>query len=680
MAGRIRGLRRSLLLALVALTPLIFLPDVTLDAFNLPKLVLLTLVVAVAFFLLVLDWSLSGRAPEWGGALVPTLGFIAPIAISWAAVSSHQTWALIGQHNRYQGLLPYLLFVCLALLVADAFRDRPRGIVVAVVVSAAVVALYAVVQGLGLDYYWAPGETSLAYPPSTIGHFNFVGGYLAMGLGPAIWLWATATGRLRLVWTAATIAIVVGVVLSFSQGPWAAAVAGAVITAAYSSDTSRNRTRIAWAVVGMIAAVVLGSVLLSGIFRFDVGATARSRAGLWSAALGMAAESPLFGSGPNAFVLEGNMHRGLDVALDTELTPSDDPHSIPLAFLANTGVLGLAGFLTAAYWGITRARRAVANDPAAIAFLGMIVAYLVQALVTIDVPVLRLGFWVAIGGIGASSMRAAKDASRPGAATRVASVAIAGAVAIAVMVATISLFFRPDALAQGGLDLLEDIRPEDAAVELQRAIDARPDPEYRIYRTEALGLAALDAGPGGRPVIDELLASAGYLRTFPDARGNATVGHYVHAWGWFDPAIEPTALSYLQEALRLNPSDLNSRIEASESLISVGRTDEAVSLLEPVASRAAGRLPEFWGAYSIASLVAGDTETAVTAATEATESGGGCRALLAGEAVRLTSGGGDEPPSESLVATLAFQCERQQLYFFARLVPEDLQAVYLPDP
>jgi hypothetical protein len=37
------------------------------------------------------------------------------------------------------------------------------------------------------------------------------------------------------------------------------------------------------------------------------------------------------------------------------------------------------------------------------------------------------------------------------------------------------------------------------------------------------------------------------------------------------------------------------------------------------------------------------------------------------------------PPTESFLATVGFRCERGEIYFFARVVPDDLADDYLTD-
>lgn len=680
MAARIRDLRGVLLLTLIVAVPLIQLPDRALDGYSLPKVSILAIGVLAAVALAAVEWMLSGRGMSVTGALIPAAALFLPVAASWAIASDVRWWALLGEYSRFQGLLPSALFAGFGLLVADTFRGRTRRVVIALASTGGAVAGYAIVQALGLDPVWIPGESQSAYPPSTIGHFNFAGGFIALGLPPAMWLWLSSRGTGRILWTAVTIVDVLAVILTFSQGAWAAAAAAAVLTAGYSVRARRARVA-AWIGVAAIAVAVLGSVVLSGVFDLDAGATARSRAGFWSAAGEMASESPVVGHGPDAFALQGNSFRSLETAVRTTVGPTNDPHSIPLAYLTNAGLLGFVGFVIAAYWGIRRGMAAIERDPASIALLGVILAYLVQGLVSIDMPVLRLGFWAALGGVAGAlpSPRARKETS-----TRIA-VPFRAALSVVVIVASLALSFmsvhlllRPDIRARTGVDLLSTGRYEAAIAALDTAVDHRADPEYRHRLLTALGASAIVEGPGGGRSINELVASAIFLDTFPDREGHLLTGHYLHAWAWFEPESEPDALRHFQQALRLYPGDIDARVLASESLIALGRPDEAVTLLAPVATDASGILPEYWGAYAVALLESGDREAAVAASREALESGGGCRALLAAELLRLTTGDDPGPPADPLLRTLTFSCDQDQQYFYARLVPERYRSLFLP--
>ena len=676
--GTIRSLRRKLLLALIVLVPIFHLPGVSFDSYNQPKVTLLAIGVCAALTLRALEWAMSSEPRrELNGLVIPAAALVAPLTLSWLA-AEERGWMVLGRHQRFLGLLPYVLFVVLGYLVADAFRGGPRPVVFALIASTTLVATYATWQVFGLDPFWKPGETLVEFPPSTIGHFNFSGGFVALGVAPAIWLWLSG-GRGRLLGAVATALIAVGLIVSFSQGAWAAGAAAAVITVAYVQGGSGSWVRrVGWIVVIAIAAVTVGSVVASKFVEVNALATARTRAGHWAAALRMAGESPVVGSGPNAYYLTGESFRSLEDGVTTEMVPADDPHSVPLAMLANAGVLGLAGFLAVVVWGLRRSLAAVTRDPTGIALLGVIVAYLVQAGVTIDMPVLRLGLWSALGGVAA--LTPPLKVSMPTFPTfgRVGGAVVIAAGSIALSIAAVAFLLIPDLRAERAQHLLDRGRYQAATEEFASVIATRADPEYRIALAGALGAAAISAGAEGEVYIDQLRRATTYLAGFSDVRGESTTGYSFHRWAWFDGEVEVEALDHFERAVELGPSNVGARVGAAEALISLGRSDEAVEMLAPVARVAGDHLGEFWASYALILVAAGDRPGAEAALDTARSSGQVCRVVLAGELLRLTSGPSVRPDPDFL-SKVRFLCDLPQLYLFAGLVPEDLRQSYVPD-
>jgi hypothetical protein len=246
-------------------------------------------------------------------------------------------------------------------------------------------------------------------------------------------------------------------------------------------------------------------------------------------------------------------------------------------------------------------------------------------------------------------------------------------------VATVPFYLLPDIKMQ---EVAERIATGDfeGAIPLARdAIGSRDEPDYRVQLIDAYGFAAREAGTNGGPFIEEAIAASSFLQTFPYALGHHATGHALHQWGFFDPSVETGALNHLEEALRLNPSDVSVRAETAESLIVLDRTDEAIGMLEAAVAVADGRYPELSGIYSIALLIDGDVEAARAAAEEGSRTGTGCRPILAEELLRVTTEDEPVPPTESFLATVGLQCERGEVYFFARVVPDDLSDEYLPE-
>ncbi|MDQ3916855.1 MAG: O-antigen ligase family protein, partial [Actinomycetota bacterium] len=404
--------RTAVLLALVFAVPVFFLFDVTFDAFLLPKVALLAVGVALAAGLTAAE-ALLGR-PRRGlpAAALPAAFVAVPAVVAWGA-SGYRRWALLGEEARLEGLVPVLLVLAAAVLLADAFRGDFGPPARAFVASAAAVALYELVQSVGLDPLDVPIPE---YAPSTVGQSNFVGGFLAIALPVALATWTSATGAARAAAMAATIAIALGILLAFSQGGWVAAAAGvAVFMGLRLRERHRRAPLLGVVVAGVLAAASVGIVVFSFVDPTHPGvpSTARARGFWWRSAAAMGAESPVWGHGPNVYAIEGPHYRTAADALAHDTLVADAPHSVPLSLFANHGLLGVAGYAGVFVWVTVRARReraSVLRD----ALVAGAAAYFVQSLVSVDSPLLQLALWVCVAGVGAGAARAApEDAPAP---------------------------------------------------------------------------------------------------------------------------------------------------------------------------------------------------------------------------------------------------------------------------
>lgn len=667
-------LRRRLLVALIVGVPLIFLPGVSLDVFNVPKLSLLAVGIGLMLFLWAVEIARSGRLPVGSAAIVPVVALVVPLLISWAT-SEHRGWAVWGEHGRSSGLISYLLVGMLALMVADAFRDRVRTLIVAVGLSGSAVAAYLVFQSVGLDVVWQPGDSPL-YPPSTIGHFNFSGGFVALTVPAVLWLWLSESGPVRYAWAAATAIHGCAVIVSFSQGAWAASVTAASITLAYATARRRPMVRkAAWCVVMATGIAMVVSIALSGFLDFGAIATARTRAVLWESALEMAGERPLVGHGPNTYLLLGDGHRSVEEGLSTEALRADDPHSVPFAMLGNGGILALVGFVMIATWALRSLIRGDRSNGPGIALLGCVVAYLIQALVSVDVPAIRVVFWSIVGGIAAHVADAAplvvSSRFRPVVAIPV------GLIGVALAVAAVPYYLVPDIRMEKASTLLAAGELDEAVSIARDAVSYRDEPDYRVLLIDAYGFLARDEGTEGARYLSGVKANSAFLEEIPYSLGHYAAGHAIHQWAYFDPSLEGQALEHFEAALRLNPSDVPARVEAAETLIALRRTDDALDLLEPAVEVSEGRYPELWGIYAMALMIDGD----LGGGREAVEAtfGAGCRPLLSEELLRLLATDSPAPPTASFLATTGFACTRGEMYFFTRIVPERFRRHYAPE-
>ncbi|MFN2588120.1 MAG: O-antigen ligase family protein [Actinomycetota bacterium] len=670
------------LLALVFATPVFFLWDVTYDAFLLPKVALLAAGVALAGGLRIAELVLGAPWPGVARVGLPAAFAAVPAAVAWAA-TDYRRWALLGEESRLNGLVPILLVVAAGVLLSDAFRGDFRRPARAFAGSAAVVAAYGLAQSVGLDPLHVP---IAEYAPSTIGQSNFVGGFLAIALPVSLAVWTPATGAARAAWTAATIAIVLGLVLAFSQGGWLAGAAGVAL---FAGLRLRERHRAAPAAgvlaAGALAAAGVGLVLAGFFFGPSsrvVPDTARARGFWWRSAVSMGADSPVWGHGPNVYAIEGPHYRIAADALAHDDLVADDPHSVPLAQFANHGLLGVLGYAGLAGWLLAQGRRRVPAVRAGCAAGAG--AYFVQSLVSVDSPLLLLALWVCVAGVtsGAEEDAAAAPARPAGWGRRSA------AIAVAVAAPAGALWWGGNLLAADAevLSAVEDSsfgRHGEALAGFERALRRRGWEPYRRQHALALGRAALDAGWTGRGLLARTKDAFAYLDGFPNVQAIGELAGVLHQWSIYDVSEEEAALVQLRRVLALDEYSPSARIAAAEALVRLGRADDAVEVLEfflPEIDEElelyAHRRPGLRGALAVAYAAAGREEDARAALDDALAADAGpppagdCHVLVARE---LLHAAGEEATRDAYLESSPglFTCDPATLALLPGYDPQE---------
>ena len=678
---RLRHVRVILLQGAVAIIPLTF-STAFLDPFNVPKLGLLVLVVGLSIGLLAAEMIVtrgSGPPSAARALIVPVVALTLPLAIAWVA-GPYREWSFLGEYRRFQGVVPYAVVAAFGLLVAESFRSAPVRLVWAMSIAGGAVGGYLFLQLLGLDPVAWP-ETSEPYTASTIGNENFAGGFLAVALAFSIYLWVHAD-RWHLVGAGLTIFTAFGLIFTFSQGPWAAGVAASVIVIGYAAAVRWPRVKPATLII--VAAIAIAVPIAVGLARVGVdlgrlGPTAEVRAHLWGAAIDVWGESPIVGRGPNSFALDGLRYVPIENTLLEPATSPDDPHSVFFSFLANAGLLGAAGYLVALGWFVREAIRLAPRNHLGVAFLASGSAYWVQSLASIDELVLRVGLWVSLAGLVACRTvgdRAPLSVSkRPKSTSARGAIAIVSVSVVAGSIAWVSTFVRADLHARRGATLHADGRMAAGQAEFDRALQLRDDVEYRLVLARGLGSEAVARGAEGGDLIAGIDAVNSYLDDLPFARGIFTEAQILHHWGHFEPGADARAFDLYERGLRLDPSNLLALIESAEVLVDLGRPDEAIARLQPLATRLEGRVPPFWGGLAIALAVRGDEGAARAslarggAAIEAD-----CRALIATELIRQGSSPG--PPPDDAAFRLRFSCGPGLYGFMLDHLPAEVRAFY----
>src|SRR6266851_10402564 len=438
--------RVTLLIGLF-LSPLIFLRT-TIDVFNLVKISTLWIfgVFAVAIWAI---WAAER------GAWLPKLhlfwaagAFL--VAILLATVFSQDPGlSFLGLYHRYGGLLPFLLYAVIGLVIVGLYWERPDDLKeIPIAITGACLVMIPLVlwqatkiQCTAQGPFCIPWRDSNGQPPSfpvgTMGNSNFAGGFFA--LAAPLFLYVVLTAKnlaVKLLLAAGFILELLALWFTQTRGAFIAVGVSFVVAAFLYRDRLPRWLRllalaatIAGAFVALIVFVHPGMKQAPGFFSkagayspFRTG-TFQDRSYYWITALRIFRHHPILGTGPDTYYANYPLFRLAKDGAKLGLTITDKPHNVFLEYASNAGILGIGTYLTlvglALVYGYRRVRQL--EGPARlllVAFMTTLVAYLANQFFSIDVPPLAVMGWVALAGIavladpGAVAAREAIAAAR----------------------------------------------------------------------------------------------------------------------------------------------------------------------------------------------------------------------------------------------------------------------------
>jgi len=620
--------RRYILIGLVIGVPAFFLRMVE-DPFNVPKLALLMAGTAVVAAIRIAEITQGAEASGLRRLWFPAAAIAAPLTLSWL-FSSYKWYGLFGLYGRFQGLIPYLVAVAFGVLLADAFAGRAQQLGWAVVVAGGFVGAYALIQKIDADpFTWAFGGEETNQALSSIGNPNFSGGLLGITIPLGIgWIFAARKARRNRAMLL-TALMVAGCYFAYSQGGWAAALAGSAVTLGFGF-ASRFRFARLLGIVGalVIAAGLAGSVLYTivtdefGPFPYTVA----SRGWWWEAAAGAAADHPIVGAGPNSFYVEGPENRPLADALYWNFNIADDPHSVYFAFLSNAGALGILGFLSVLGWVVYRTIREPPHDWMSAAFLGSIAAYFTQSLITIDEVSLRVALWVALAGYATSYLplpqepravsarrRRSKRAPQRQPLRRRPAVALTGVALLGALYFS-GAFLVADARVHQANLLFAAGAADDATREYELALAFRDDYEYRRRFARNLAGVVSQQQEAGADEFRRALDALSFLDHFPQVNTMVERARIVFQRFQFEPELLDRAVALYRQAFEVDPLNPVIRTEYAQALVQADRIDEARAILEAFSDDiGTDDYAQFWGQLALIRATMGDDEAAVQA-------------------------------------------------------------------
>lgn len=614
------------LLALVFATPLAinnftFLPGVAAVSFSGPfvvKLFVLGVLSSISLAAWAIDAAVSSRPVRYSAVGWVLLGFV-----TWAGLSTvlsvHPPTALLGQPGRYEGFAAFVTYAVvfhLTLQYADRL-PRVRSLARALVWSSAIVALYGVVQWLGLDpIEWNRSGFEIERAFSTYGNPDFLGGFLMFGLPLSLGLALTeerTAARLALWGAFGTLGL--SLMVTFTRGAWIGGVVGVALVAVIAWRNGVRPRGADWGVLAAAAVAIVAVVVrslssespvlnvasrLSSLFEFSAG-SGLTRTQIMGAALDSIGASPLVGHGPDTFRLLFPLYRPIGYVADAGyLSVADNAHSYPLHLAAGVGVVGALLLYAAFAWAAVRSAPAVftggASGSAGRVVLGSFwaaaAAYLVQMLFGLSTPGSTFALWMAVAVVVGPT---ARSFVLPAAVARITAVALTCAALAGVALQFVQLTADRHYQLSSSVDINVRLQEAQAAARLN-PLSYRYRGEVGLVRAQQYLIAAEQTAAAQAQGIDssgalqlereafalaqtELLDLIEFAPQLPENYVFlATV--YNEAAKRVDPALSQKAIEVAERGIAVDPYGPLLRIELAKALAATGQSARAIEVLE----------------------------------------------------------------------------------------------------
>lgn len=352
-----------LIFSVPLLLPLIF-ERITYDLFDLPKLAILRLVVAVA----VIIWLTKLLGP--GGQIKigqPEIFFAVflVLAVLSTIFSIHPATSLIGKYKRYEGLLTFITYFWLYFVALQTFKDADdlRRVISLMSIAGAVVAFYGLLQYMGLDpIYWGQTPFEARRSFSSFGNPDLLAGYLALVLPASL---SAFLEEKRYSWLHGGCFFLISacLVTTYTRGAWIGAVVGLVLFLVLGwRALVKHWARLAvifGVVFVVIVALVIYSTKIAGLdlvarfqsaFDFS-GGTVASRIEIWKAGLAMIKDRPLLGQGLDTYRLASEKYETFRyVKMVSGGTVADNAHNYLIHVAAGGGPLAAFFYFSFFIW------------------------------------------------------------------------------------------------------------------------------------------------------------------------------------------------------------------------------------------------------------------------------------------------------------------------------------------
>jgi len=393
----------------------------TYDQFDIVKVFIMRAAVLVAGA----AWS-WGMLTRGGRVRVTRVEWLVLALLAWitltTVLSVHPATAVFGKYRRFEGLLSFITYMS-AFFLTFQMVDSPariRALARTLVLGGVLVALYGVLQYLGVDpASWGrlPFEANRAF--STYGNPDLLGGYLIFPLAVSLALaFSEKEQRMRALYWAAFLIVAFCWLVAFVRGAW---IGGMVALLAVGIAVARSRTRytsVDWSFTGLVAAVLGFATVrslsstdevmnvaerITSIFRFNEG-SAQTRFQIWEAAITAIKERPIFGWGADTFrLLFPRFKPEAYTQTAGYLSVADNVHNYPLQLATAIGIPGLLLLYGLFIWTlVSSAKAAFSRDSGEgrlllAGFWAAVLGYVVHLFFGLSVTGSTIFLWIAMG-------------------------------------------------------------------------------------------------------------------------------------------------------------------------------------------------------------------------------------------------------------------------------------------
>jgi len=336
--------------------------------FAVPKASLFMMTIDILAILWIIKIILIEKKGSWVIPPVGMLWILGGIVLSWILSTIFSDVPLVsfwGSYEKQQGLWMMIHYLIYLFLFLSTIKKEHLSLVLSTIITSAfLIALYAILQGIGWDpiTIWA-GEALKGRVFSTLGHPNYLGYFLVFTIPITLYETYLSVQKNNIalqLWTG--ISLLFQVFALYLSGSRSAiiGIAGGLLLALFiflfRGTSKKVNKNIGFILGGVFLLGVLLSILMpsfSSALRLDRTnmRSVQSRLIVWQDTFNMIAKKPLFGYGLDTYALyfpEVKSKELLD--LENYNQNADRAHNIILDTLQSVGSLGTVLYL--ALWGI----------------------------------------------------------------------------------------------------------------------------------------------------------------------------------------------------------------------------------------------------------------------------------------------------------------------------------------